>query len=332
MSMCITNALRGRCLGAGLLALALALGGCATGPTANPRDPMEPWNRGVYKFNDALDKALVKPVATAYTTVTPTFMQKGVRNFFNNLGDAWSTVNSLLQFKGQEAMNTFWRFTINSTFGLGGMFDVAGEARIPQVKQDFGLTLGTWGIPAGPYMVLPILGPSSVRDTVALPVDMKGNPLGAITHVSVRNSLTGLGVINQRAQLMDTTDLLNQAALDPYAFMRDAYLQQRQARLRRTSAAVLGASAVGEGYEPPPDAVAPSGSVNEEGYEPPPEDSALAAAPAPEPAASSAAVAPPATPASGAPHVSGQTPYYAPAVPQVLDRLGPGWGGNFWKP
>ena len=127
--------------GAVMLLSSLLLAGCATGPNAHPRDPMEPWNRGVYRFNDTVDKALLKPTATVYTKVTPTFMQKGVRNFFNNLGDAWSTVNSILQLRGQDAANSFSRVTINSLFGLGGVFDVATEARIPQSKQDFGLTL-----------------------------------------------------------------------------------------------------------------------------------------------------------------------------------------------
>ena len=162
--------------GAVMLLSSLLLAGCATGPNAHPRDPMEPWNRGVYRFNDTVDKALLKPTATLYTKVTPTFMQKGVRNFFNNLGDAWSTVNSILQLRGQDAANSFSRVTINSLFGLGGVFDVATEARIPQSKQDFGLTLGRWGMPSGPYMVLPLLGSSTLRDTAALPVWMNTPP------------------------------------------------------------------------------------------------------------------------------------------------------------
>ena len=230
-----------------LLATAL-LAGCATGPQANPRDPLEPWNRGAYQFNDAVDKVVLKPVATVYTTVTPNLVQKGVRNFFSNLGDAWSSVNSALQGKGEEAANNFWRFVLNSTFGFGGIFDIATEARIPQVKQDFGLTLGAWGVPSGPYLVLPFLGASTVRDTVALPVDMAARPVGAISEVAVRNSLTGLGLVDQRARLLDASNLLEQAALDPYAFMRDAYLQQREARLQRDAA-----PAADDGYEPPPD-------------------------------------------------------------------------------
>ena len=218
-----------------LLATAL-LAGCATGPQANPNDPLEPWNRGAYKFNEAVDKAVLKPVATAYTTVTPNLLQKGVRNFFSNLGDAWSTVNSTLQGKGEEATNNFWRFVLNSTLGFGGIFDIATEARIPQTKQD--------------YLVVPFFGASTVRDTVALPVDLAGQPVGAISEVAIRNSLTGLGIINKRSELLEASNLLEQAALDPYALMRDAYLQQREARLRRTSAT---APAADDGYEPPPE-------------------------------------------------------------------------------
>ncbi len=245
--------------GLALLLASFLFTGCATGPGAHPRDPMEPWNRGVYRFNDAVDKAVLKPVATAYTKVTPTFMQKGVRNFFNNLGDAWSTVNSILQLKGQDAANSFSRVTINTLFGLGGIFDVATEAQIPQSKQDFGLTLGRWGMPSGPYVVLPLLGPSTVRDAAALPIDMKGNPVGAVSPVAVRNALSALSVVNFRAQMLQATDLLDQAALDPYVLMRDAYLQQRDAR--------AGQGAVHDGAEANP---------AEDGYEPPLQDEGAA--------------------------------------------------------
>lgn len=320
-----------------LLLVTAWLAGCATGPNAHPHDPMEPWNRGVYKFNDAVDKAVVKPVATAYTKVTPGFLQTGVRNFFGNLGDAWSTVNSLLQFKGQDTMNSFWRVAINTTFGLGGIFDVASEARIPQNKQDFGLTLGHWGIASGPYMVLPLMGPSSLRDTVALPVDMKGNPLGAVRHAATRNSLVAGSVINQRAQLLEAGDLLDQAALDPYAFMRDAYLQSRDAKVRAgknpaaTVPANTPAGAAAEGYEPPPEASgaaaampqgneAPSRSAADtEGYEPPPQESSPSAVPMP------------ARPPASAPAAPQAAPYYVPAVPQLLDRVNSGWGSNLWR-
>lgn len=249
--------MRGMRAACAVLLTGVLLAGCATGPNAHPRDPMEPWNRRVYRFNDALDKGVAKPVATAYTKVTPKFVRKGVSNFFSNLGDAWSTVNSVLQLKGKDAVNNFFRFTVNTVFGFGGVLDIATEAQIPQSKQDFGSTLGRWGVPAGPYVVLPILGPSSVRDTAALPVDFYGNPVRPLDPVSARNALTALSFVNRRAELLDASDLLDRAALDPYAFMRDAYLQRRDAQTGQ-SARYAGSSADGrveddDGYEPPPD-------------------------------------------------------------------------------
>lgn len=268
---------RSLCTAAVLLAASWALTGCATGPNAHPRDPLEPLNRGVYRFNDAVDKAVLKPTATAYTKITPTFVQKGVRNFFSNLGDAWSTVNSILQLKGQDAANSFSRLTVNTVFGLGGIFDVATEARIPQSKQDFGLTLGRWGVPSGPYVVLPLMGPSTLRDTAALPIDMKGNPVGAVSHVGARNALSALSVVDYRAQMLQASDLLDQAALDPYILLRDAYLQQRDARAGQARPGHQAAQATGgDGYEPPlmEDGAAPDGNAQAvdtagAGYEPP---------------------------------------------------------------
>ena len=353
------STLKSRRLLAGAVALlgGLLLAGCATGPNAHPRDPMEPWNRRVYRFNDTVDKALLKPTATAYTTVTPTFMQKGVRNFFNNLGDAWSTVNSILQLRGQDAANSFSRVTINSLFGLGGVFDVATEARIPQSKQDFGLTLGRWGMPSGPYMVLPLLGSSTLRDTVALPVDMKGNPVGAVSHTAVRNSLSALSMVDYRAQMLDASDLLDQAALDPYAFMRDAYLQQRDARAgQAVPSGDAPASGTDDGYEPPlqdeegaaNDAVSQAPAqqaASQAGYEPPLDEGQPVVAPAADangattaegaPSVQTEAAAPLAdttvSPQQVVPAVSGQTPLYWHAVPRWMEDLSPGWGGSFWR-
>lgn len=265
------------CVAATVLAAAWALAGCATGPNAHPRDPLESLNRGVYRFNDVVDKAVLKPTATAYTKVTPTFVQKGVHNFFSNLGDAWSTVNSILQLRGQDAANSFSRLTVNTVFGLGGIFDVATEARIPQSKQDFGLTLGRWGVPSGPYVVLPLMGPSTLRDTAALPIDMKGNPVGAVESVGARNALSILSVVDYRAQMLQASDLLDQAALDPYTLLRDAYLQQRDARAGQAKPSHQASQATGgDGYEPPlqeggavPDANAHAVDTAGAGYEPP---------------------------------------------------------------
>ena len=204
------------------------LQGCAGGPQANPADPLEPFNRSVYNFNEGLDRAVLKPVATAYQNVTPAPVRTGVSNFFENISDAWSFVNNVLQARPTEAMNTLFRFTTNTFWGVGGIFDVATELKIPKHKEDFGQTLGTWGLPSGPYVVLPLFGPSSVRDSAGLVVDMQGNLLSQAESVPVRNSLSGLRLVDTRASLLGAGNLLDQAALDKYAFTRDAYLQRRQ--------------------------------------------------------------------------------------------------------
>lgn len=215
---------------AALLLGAALLSGCATGPNANPADPFEPFNRGVHSFNDSVDKAVLKPVATVYRDVTPQPVRTGVSNFFGNLGDAWSFVNNTLQLRGEAAMASLFRVGINTTMGLGGVLDVATEMRIDRYKQDFGLTLGRWGVPTGPYFVLPILGPSTVRDTLALPVDLRGNLLREVTPVSARNSLYALRIVDTRANLLRAESVLDDAALDKYSFTRDVYMQLRGAR------------------------------------------------------------------------------------------------------
>ena len=210
-----------------VLAAALVMAGCASGPQANPNDPFEPYNRSMTTFNDNVDEAVLKPVATAYRDVTPSFMRTGVTNFFANLGDAWSFVNNLLQFEGLAAYESLVRFNVNTVFGLGGVFDVASEMDIDRHKQDFGLTLGRWGVPTGPYLVLPLLGPSTVRDTAALPVDSYGNLLREVDPVSARNSLYALRIVDKRAGLLGAGSVLETAALDKYSFTRDAFLQYR---------------------------------------------------------------------------------------------------------
>jgi len=203
------------------------LGGCATGPGANPRDPLEPFNRGVYQFNDAVDRAVVRPVATVYRDVLPSPVRTGVSNFFYNLQDAWSVVNNTLQLKPEQAGNSFFRFGVNTVFGLGGVLDIATEMRIERSTEDFGQTLGRWGVGAGPYLVLPLLGPSTVRDTAALPVDMKGSLLSNAA-VPERNSAKAVELLDRRSRLLQATDMLDQVALDPYTFTRDAFLQRRR--------------------------------------------------------------------------------------------------------
>ena len=217
-----------RHLMAGLTLFVLLLSGCATGPNANPRDPLEPFNRGVYQFNDTVDRAVVKPVASAYRDVLPSPVRTGVTNFFANLQDAWSFVNNSLQLKGEAAGNSLVRFGVNTFFGLGGVLDIASEMQIERHTEDFGQTLGYWGVGAGPYLVLPLMGPSTVRDTAALPVDAQGNLVSGVSDVSTRNSLTTLNLLNRRARLLDATSMLDQVALDPYTFTRDAFLQRRQ--------------------------------------------------------------------------------------------------------
>jgi len=214
---------------AAALGAALLLAGCASGPQANPADPFEPYNRGMTTFNENVDKAVLKPVATAYRDVTPQPVRTGVTNFFGNLGDAWSFVNSVLQLRGREAFDSLVRFGTNTVLGLGGVLDIASEAGIARHKQDFGLTLGRWGVPTGPYLVLPLLGPSTVRDTAALPVDLYADPLLAVDPVSARNSLYALRFVNRRAELLRATSVLDAAALDSYSFTRDVYLRLRAA-------------------------------------------------------------------------------------------------------
>jgi phospholipid-binding lipoprotein MlaA len=211
-----------------VLCLGLFLAGCASGPNANPADPLEPLNRSVYKFNDAVDRTVFKPVATTYRDVTPSLVQRGVSNFFNNLADAWSVVNNVLQLKGEAAGDSFFRFGVNTFVGLGGILDVATEMRIERHTEDFGQTLGHWGVGPGPYIVLPLLGPSNLRDTAALPVDVKGDAVTHVEDVATRNTLWALRATDQRADLLKAEAVLDQAALDKYSFIRDAYLQRRR--------------------------------------------------------------------------------------------------------
>lgn len=221
----------GSALWTGMLLVLFLLGGCASGPNANPRDPLEPFNRGVYKFNDAVDTAVLKPVATAYRDVTPAPVRQGVGNFFANLEDAWSFVNNALQFKGQAAVESLVRFGVNTFIGLGGILDVASEMNIEKHTKDFGHTLGYWGVAPGPYLVLPLLGPSTVRDTVALPVDMKGDIVSNIAHVPTRNTAKAVRAVDNRAGLLRVTTMLEEAALDKYTFTRDAFLQSRRSSI-----------------------------------------------------------------------------------------------------
>ena len=210
------------------VSVAALLSGCATttGP-ANPADPLESMNRSIYSFNEGVDEAIFKPVATAYQNVTPRVARQGVTNFFDNLGDAWSFVNNVLQGQGQGAYNSMVRFSVNTVLGIGGLFDIASEAGIERQKQDFGQTLGRWGMPTGPYLVLPFWGPSTVRDSAGLVVDAFGYPANTMDDVRWRNSQFGLRMVNNRANLLKAGDVLDSVALDKYSLVRDVYLRSR---------------------------------------------------------------------------------------------------------
>ncbi len=212
---------------AGLLTLSL-LSGCAT--QAN-KDPLESINRGVYKFNDVADKAIIKPVATAYKAVAPSPVRKGVNNFFRNLGSFTTVFNDLLQFKFASAFTDAGRFVINSTFGIAGIFDVASMDNIAIHKEDFGQTLGYWGVGNGAYLVLPLLGPSSLRDLTGLAVDTTLTDPVTYAHnigqIKLYYQIRAAQLIDKRTEFLAASDLVDEASLDPYAFMRDAYLQRR---------------------------------------------------------------------------------------------------------
>jgi phospholipid-binding lipoprotein MlaA len=218
-----------RFLSVGLLALSLVA--CASGPlasSANPADPWEPMNRSVDRFNTAVDGAVLKPVASAYQEATPRLVQRGVSNFFGNLQDMWSVVNCVLQFKAQAATENLMRVSVNTVMGFGGLLDIATEMQIERTTKDFGTTLGVWGVGNGPYLVLPLLGPSTLRDTVALPVDFKGDPVAQTTDIAARNTLIVTRGVSQRAALLKAESVMDEVALDKYTFIRDAFLQRRR--------------------------------------------------------------------------------------------------------
>lgn len=214
-----------------LFASAVFLSGCATTNGSNADDPLEGFNRTMFDFNDGLDRVALKPAATAYQEVLPSFVQTGVNNFFGNIGDVWTMVNNFLQGKADQGFSDVMRVTFNTTFGLGGLLDIASEAGIPKHKEDFGQTLGKWGVAPGPYVVLPLFGPSTVRDTAALPVDIYGDLWTYTTPVDVRNVGAVVRVIDARASALNATNLLEDVALDRYTFIRGAYLQRRESQV-----------------------------------------------------------------------------------------------------
>ena len=209
-----------------VLALAL-LGGCAT--SGNPRDPLEPVNRAIYSFNDGFDRVIAKPVAEGYRSYIPGLIRTGISNFFSNLGDLWIAANNLMQGKVGDAANDFGRVVINTSIGMLGVIDVATDAGLEKHNEDFGQTLGRWGVASGPYVVLPLIGPSTVRDSLSYAlVDTQADFVVQLDNVSTRNTLFAIRAIDIRANLLDASRVVDEAALDKYNFIRDAYLQRRQ--------------------------------------------------------------------------------------------------------
>ena len=208
--------------------IALVLGGCASVPQPTASDPLESWNRGVFRFNDALDQSVLKPTATAYQDHVPDVVRHGVGNFFNNLADAWTGVNSALQLKGEAAGTSLTRFWLNTLLGFGGLLDIATDLQIPRYNEDFGQTLGYWGVGPGPYLMLPVLGPSTVRDTSALPVDWYGDIVTYADDITTRNVLLATRIVHQRAALLKQEGLMDAATTDRYSLVRDVYLQYRR--------------------------------------------------------------------------------------------------------
>ena len=210
-----------------LAVFATLMVGCASVPANNPRDPWESYNRSMTAINDKLDAAVLKPVAIVYVKVTPSLVRTGVSNFFVNLGEPWTALNALLQLKGEAAMETIMRFSVNTFFGLGGLLDIAGEMGMERHRQDFGQTLGVWGVPSGPYFVLPVYGASTVRDAAAFSIETAADPLTNETNLTLKDSLTILRALDLRANLLRAGNVLQAAALDKYTFTRDIFLQRR---------------------------------------------------------------------------------------------------------
>ncbi|WP_322033571.1 VacJ family lipoprotein [Paraburkholderia sp. J76] len=284
---------------------ALALGGCSTVQTPSKEDPWEGFNRTVYTFNDKVDTYALKPVAQGYVKVTPQPVRDSVTNFFANIGDVYNAANNFLQLKITDGVEDIMRIVINTVFGVGGLFDVATLAKLPKHNQDFGLTLGHYGVPPGPYLVLPLFGPSTVRDGVGLVPNYFINPLTYVDPAALSWGLYGLNVVSTRANLLGASDLLEGAAIDKYSFIRNAYLQRRRYQLsdgRASSDNNL--PDYGDGAPPPK-------------YDDADEGAAGAAAGAPVPASGTARAATP-TAASMAPaYPNGEAS--PPAAPAALE-------------
>lgn len=210
-----------------LASVAVLTSGC-TVRFANPDDPLENYNRAMFGFNEVVDKAAIKPVAEAYENAMPQFVRTGVGNFFGNVGDVWIGLNNFLQGKPADGVNDLMRFVFNSTLGIFGLLDIATEMGMPKHDEDFGQTLGRWGVGEGAYFVVPFFGPRTVRDAVVLPIDLYGDDVWGVTHIPTRNTFTALRLVHVRANLLGIDKTLEEGTLDKYAYARDFYLQQRR--------------------------------------------------------------------------------------------------------
>jgi len=283
-----------------MVVLAVVLSGCAT-TGKQAEDPFEGFNRKIFAFNDKVDQIALKPAAKAYRAVLPSFAQLAVGNFFSNLGDVWTGLNNMLQGKLGDGASDWMRFAVNSTLGLGGVIDLSSLAGMPKHREDFGQTLGKWGVGAGPYVVLPLLGPSTLRDTAALPVDFQGDLWSYYDPIEVRRAGNVLRLLDARAAVLDASDLIEGAALDRYEFVRDAFLQRRQSR-------------VYDGEPPSPDetdTAAPSKNQDPDGYVP--------AGPTPEPLEDKAPALKPAVKSSRS---DGEAGFLPDAAPSAVDAAG----------
>jgi phospholipid-binding lipoprotein MlaA len=218
-----------RSIAPALAVIAAMVSGCALSPSKT--DPFEQWNRGMYSIHESVDGALIKPVAQAYVRDAPVLLQTGISNFFGNIDDLFTGVNYALQGNGNRAGDAFGRVLLNTTFGIGGIFDLASQAGIPKDKNDFGITLGKWGAPDGPYFFVPLFGPTTLRDGTGAAIRIYASPTGFIGDETVRWTVWGINYGDTRAQALQTEGVLDQAALDKYRFLRNAYLRARRYQL-----------------------------------------------------------------------------------------------------
>lgn len=210
-----------------LLGLGLTLSGCASTPKTDPRDPWEGWNRNVQGFNDKLDDYVMKPVAKGYQWITPSFVDRGVTNFFSNIDDINVVLNDLLQAKFGQSGSDTGRLLVNSTLGIGGFVDVASMLDIPKHNEDLDQTLGSWGVPSGPYVVVPFIGPSTPRGIVGAAGDTAANPINWISPAAIPYGVGAIKTVDMRADLLSATKIADEASVDRYEFIRNAYFQQR---------------------------------------------------------------------------------------------------------